>query len=378
MSILPEDQWTPTYLGNVKTFSAATQVNSEKVFEIVRQGLEQKLEQAEASSQVGIPELISALQNLQPVQPVVNSSPNSKSVKFPDPELYNGTRVELYPHITALRNKLSINADHFLDEQAKIKYAYSRLGSVAANRMRNEFRNFTDPAAPVTINSIDEYVQKLKQYFDDPSRKEKADQKVLSTFQANRPFIDFLADFEEALLDSSYAEHRDLMVNRLQAACSYELRQTFITAPPPQLYNAFTQHCIETDAKIRRLTPPSRSSNFASKSAVSNSAPSYTSNRVPPVPPPKPSNLVSSVTPSERTVLQGGNRMDLDNLANQRTPDNHLTEAARNARSRLGQCWRCKETGHIARNCPRSDRNIRSCDMPDSNAIVPHEEQLKD
>ena len=380
--IPPKEEWTIEWLNNSNNFKNAVLVDPAHALQVIQPALQTQtpapppVQQSQQPN--GIENFIAALQNLQ-------SQPRSfKSTKLPDPDLYDGSPEKLKPFIAALTNKVSANQDHFPNDTYQVQYAYSRLAPQVANRMRNEFRNLIDPAAPVLVANVSTFILKLKQYYDDPSRVDRANKKVWSIRQLNRPFTEFLAEFEDALYDSDYADNREIMIPRLRDACSQELRQTFIVAKPPGQYDAFVQHCITKDSEIRCLAqpPPRRRSpepmqnkSSANTTRLQTTSPPTVSRRAPPLPP-KPMSLSSA--PTEKTVSQGGDRMDLDKQSKERTGDNKLTETAKEARRKLGRCLRCNVEGHIAQNCPGrvTVRQVESTD--ESSAPPAYESQLKE
>ena len=66
----------------------------------------------------------------QPVS-TTNPTPITKSEKLPDPLMFDGNQNDLYPFITKLRLKLSINHDRYPTEASKVSYGISHLNKNA-------------------------------------------------------------------------------------------------------------------------------------------------------------------------------------------------------------------------------------------------------
>lgn len=262
----------------------------------------------------------------------------SSSISLPDPDKFNGSPSEIRPFLRALMNKINGTPALFPNEETKIRYAYGCLSNSARDRMDLEFRFLADPTLPVTMRTVQDFMAKMTLYFDDPARAYKADQKLGSIRQANRPFHAFLAEFEETLNESSSASFpREAFVPWINVAISDELRQAMATLDPPSDYIGFVALCQKIDAKLaagRRSIAPRKITSPASWAA-----------------PWRPKPQPTTIPPPEPTTSQGGNRMDLD-LLSQEKENGRLTPRAKEARRALGRCLRCNQSGHFVSTCP--------------------------
>ena len=139
VTLIPEHLWTPTYLlANLSILEAASQQNPIRVGEVFS----------------------------TPASTSAPASASRLSTKVKNPE-YDGNPQELRTFITQLRNKLSINQDHFSSEEAQVAFAYQCLTSSAAGSMRAHFLHLENPAVQPEIYTIEDFIEKLKYYFQD-------------------------------------------------------------------------------------------------------------------------------------------------------------------------------------------------------------------
>lgn len=336
------DQWTAEFLKDPTNCAAAMRTHPEKVFNILTEKISQ-LENAPPNPQpamstpLDMAALVQALQTVQ--QPAARPS---KSAKLPDPEPFDGKAKNLPNFLANLNIKLTGNRDHFLTDYDKVCYSHTRLSPTVTSRMRAEFRCFEDETCPPVILTMDHFINKLKYYFDDPARVQKANEKLLILKQRSLPFDVFFAEFEQTLQDSSYANDVQSVVPILDKALSRELKQSFISSPPPKDYTGLVQVCKERDTRIQQYLADLPNTQFK-RSNISNLTPR---------PAPVTSQPFPTKPPVHRPVSQGGSVMDLDTISKQKGPDGHLTAEAKQARRTLGRCLRCNTKGHMAIACP--------------------------
>lgn len=360
------DQWTAKFLKDPKNFAAAMRLDPEKVFNVLTEKIDQ-LESASSASKpastttptgnIDLATLVQAMQAMQ--QPIAKTL---KSSKLPDPELYDGTAKNLPNFLANLNIKLMGNRDHFANEYDQVCYAHTRLSPHVTARMRADFRCFEDPSVPPVIMNMQQFVMKLKYYFDDPAREQKADEKLLTLKQRSLPFDVFFSEFEQTLQDSSYANNVESVVPILNKALSRELKQSFISGLPPRDYNGLVQECKERDTRIQQYLADLPNPQYK-KNNMSNTTH-------------KPSPTVVQSTavkpPVFRTVSQGGTAMDLDTISKQKGPDGHLTAEAKQARRTLGRCLRCNTKGHMAIACPLGQPKMLA------EMLIPDEQEFMD
>ena len=123
-----------------------------------------------------------------------------KTPKQPDPELYDGNRDELRGFMFELKSKLRANADWFPTEDSRVAYAVGRLKGLAERRLLPLVESDNES----TIRTIEGFYKALETAFGDPDKKATAQRYIQRLRQANRPFHQYLADFEAHICDTGW------------------------------------------------------------------------------------------------------------------------------------------------------------------------------
>lgn len=264
----------------------------------------------------------------------------SRTIHIPDPVKYDGKAEHLKGFLEELAVKINYNVEAFPTEGHKVAYAFACLEPEVRKALGNRF----SAAGRAAVRSLDEFVDLLTHRFDDPARQEKADLKLDEMKQRGRNFLDFHAEFETTLAESSYADSSEATkIHLLRARISRELNDIFHYVSVPTEYEAFVRKCHKKEAAYKvgqAMTNPG-----ANKARLP--SPSSSSSK-----PPIPFSRRAASPLDSIPVSKGGNMMDLDAVSRQKGPDGRLTEAAKRARLALRRCLRCNETGHIVRTCP--------------------------
>lgn len=309
-----------------------------------------------------------------PVAATVSAVPTVPRVtraRVPDPLAFDGSTETLYPFIDSLTNKVTIDSHLFDTEAAKVGYSYACLMPKAQEILSVEFAYLRNPYLPLptSVSTFANFIGLLKRRFDDPGREKKADRKILSMKQSNRPFADFLVDWNRTLSDSGYRDDPDrTRIRLLSSALSIELQTHFLgRAVPSADYDAFVDFCKELDAQLQQLASLRRA--VGPRSAPLTMAPA-------PVPAVKAKAISAAVPHPDltRTVSPGGDLMDLDAASREQQPDGKLTKRAKDARRALGRCLRCNQPGHIATACPLGQR-LRATQL---DTVDPAADELKE
>lgn len=357
-SILPFRLWSTAYLmAHPDLLAEATTINPERVAELF-----------EAASQpVALP----------------HSTPRSRA-RIPDPTPYDGSVEKLYPFIDSLTNKLAVDGHIFHGEDAKIGYGYACLSPSAKERLAVEFAHLRNPELSPKISTFPKFIDTLKRYFDDPGRTLKADQKITTMRQGNRPFTTFLAEWDTTLAHSTYATAPDATkTSLLRNTLCIELHEQFVGRTLPPTYEGLVDLCKSLDADLqqvasyrRNLTVRSQTTSRPTPFRTPVLSPAFQTSY--PVRHPEPLIQHAQATtplPDQRTVSQGGNLMDLDSASKEKGPEGRLTQNAKDARRRLNRCLRCNQPGHVAINCPLGQR-LRATETPRCSVLA--DEQLKE
>jgi hypothetical protein len=185
--------------------------------------------------------------------------------------------------------------------------------------------------------------------YDDPHRQKRAAIDFKNFKQSNKPFAEFLAEFEGLSSEAEYDVYPDpVKIQQLEEKLSAELRQLAISGVTEEdlaSYPTFVRklHVLDNRLKAAKL-------DGAFKFSLSGGQPkgqSVAFRRQSPPPPRKTSDDPMDWTPSS-------------NKSSTRQPDprsplpermQNITERELRARQQRKACFTCGNTGHIARDC---------------------------
>ena len=120
-------------------------------------------------------------------------APPPKSSKVPDPPpLTDGKDPTFISWKKQIAGKLTVNADHFADETARINYVFSRTGGEAQGHLEPQVGK--DAIEP--FKTVDEMIQHLAGIYEDPFRVENARRDYRKLFiKSSKTFIEFYTCF---------------------------------------------------------------------------------------------------------------------------------------------------------------------------------------
>lgn len=286
----------------------------------------------------------------------------TKSVIHPDIEQFTGDPEDLDRFKAQLYVKLSLNADRYTTEEAKVGYAFGRLKGAPAKAMEGYWSKGT-----TTIRSLDEFLANLERLYGDPDKAKHAAYDWMLLRQKNSRFSTFLAEFER-LANIAGITDDDRLLQQLSLSINNELRDRLVgitvLSSTPETYETYRDKCLRIESAIasaNTLSTLSRTTNHP-HSRTSPKTVTYT-------PParyatPRPSSNNSPATGSntipigERTTTQGGNLMD---MSRQRGP---LTPQEKKHRMDNGLCLYCGEPGHHAKDCHHKGHRLHEMEGP--------------
>ena len=158
-------------------------------------------------------------------------STSKRSATHPDPEKYDGTRNKFRPFLAQMRLKVKINADYYIDKEAKAAYAVSRLTGTALKQILPLIKE--DSAG---FKSFTEFEKFLNNNFDDPDPKGTAQIALRSLRQKNRDFPTYLAEFNRYAPDTDY--NKEALRSSLEAGISDKLKHIIIHQDRPASFEA--------------------------------------------------------------------------------------------------------------------------------------------
>ncbi|WP_423778729.1 hypothetical protein [Escherichia coli] len=175
-------------------------------------------------------------------------------------------------------------------------------------------------------------VSHLDHMFVDPARQEKARRKVYTMRQGKRPLAEFLAEFNQVLMEAGGHTWDDsAKKGALQMALNTKLLEYLIGTDTPDTYEAYCALLRRTDDRVKETQSVAQARRKGG----------YYLGAVEPVP------LGPALEPE-------ADAMDVD-ATSPRQPAQRakwVSEATRQARRENGQCIRCGDSGHFISRCP--------------------------
>lgn len=141
-----------------------------------------------------------------------------RTQKLPDPPLFtDGKDPEWEDWYGKVKDKLSINAEFFPNEQVKLAYVFSRLAGQAAKvtlvRRNSDINPYT---------TVGEVLKELADMFDDPDKEENVRRDYKDLIQGSTKFSEFYAQFQQ--LSSYLGYHEKQLIADLKDRISPRLR----------------------------------------------------------------------------------------------------------------------------------------------------------
>lgn len=268
-----------------------------------------------------------------PVPPVIPvTGPQGKpkhSRRHPDP--YTHEDESAYPQFRGgLEAKLRIDALAIGQEEEQVWYAVDCLKGLAAKRIYPwiEFARDTDQF------TVRELFKQMDLAFADPQKEAKAVAKINKIKQGNRPFREFLQEFEQTLLEAKgWAWADTIKKGLLKAALSGELTDRLIGREEPLDY---TSYC----AGIRRIADDLQAWKDARKLKIRPGIQPQRTNPAPAEPMDwEPTRAAAAAAARTRKPSTEGLRAKW------------VSKEVRSQRWETGACLRCGSRDHMQESC---------------------------
>ncbi|KAJ5139114.1 uncharacterized protein N7515_000202 [Penicillium bovifimosum] len=262
--------------------------------------------------------------DLQTRAPIVEAV--KKTTRLPDaPMLSDGVDIRYESWMTGIKRKLTGNADHFPDANARIQYVQSRAEGQAFRHMAPRLNE----ESPDPYKDYGDILAHMKTVFSNPNHAAEARAKYQRlTMKPRDQFTSFLADFMELANEANiHVDNRKvdlyeklpplLQSQMLGDSCEDEVS-----------FETFKDRCIRRShaialaqqSKTTTATGRGRSNPVSSSTGVGSSS---------------SNTKVKTENPTSSTYVP-------------------MSATERATLMKEGRCFGCKEHGHMTRDCPKN------------------------
>ena len=199
--------------------------------------LMQSLAAIRASLQTPNPPSTTGIPTPDPVRSAFASGRKPKHI-LSHPNKFDGRDRSAYPAFKGyLQVKFRIDSDAIGGDTEKVWYGYGFLTDKASERIFPWLAATEKRQQPLRV---EDFFYQLDAAFDDPQKTQRALEWINSEKQGNRPFRDFLQDFEQKLLEAGGWEFSDgVQKGYLRAAVSKKIKGELVAVEEPARYKDF-------------------------------------------------------------------------------------------------------------------------------------------
>jgi hypothetical protein len=258
-----------------------------------------------------------------------NGSPGqgNGSGGHPDVHTFDGAPPHDIPTwILLLRNKLAAQPSRYSTEQAKLRYAFSRLAGAAFNQVRS---HLSEDTGAIDLGTLNELLSILRQAYDDPDRARTARNQLKTLEQKHLHFSVYLAEFRRLMGDLDWDDQAQR--DQLEDGLSEEMKDALEWRPRATTLAQLIELCMEFDSRFRARAQEKKGKAPASSSS-SLPVPVASSSRVAASPAASP----SAAAVAHPTDSNSGN-YDIDsNLEHAAVPSKRLSKRERQRQKKKG------------------------------------------
>lgn len=263
---------------------------------------------------------------------------SSKSTKIPDPPLLTDGKGPTFDSWRLqIRGKLRTNADHFLMEEDKMTYVFSRTGGDAQRHLQPRY---DDEESKDPFLTADDMVKYLSSIYEDPHKVQNARLEYRGLMmKTSETFADFHTRFLH-LAGQARIPEEDLRPD-LFDKLTLELQRTALPVYSTlRTVKSLADECLSLDQGLRRLKARSDRLKARTTSTGQNS-PVRDSNATPTTRNAPTRTFTREPTPARTSPREG-------------TPDRPrplYPDPKTQALSDQGACFSCGKQGHFSKDC---------------------------
>jgi hypothetical protein len=199
-----------------------------------------------------------------------NGSPGegNGSGGHPDVPTFDGAPPhDIRTWILLLRNKLAAQPSRYSTEQAKLRYAFSRLAGAAFNQVRS---HLSEDTGAIDLGTLNELLSILRQAYDGPDRARTARNQLKTLEQKHLHFSVYLAEFRRLMGDLDWDDQAQR--DQLEDGLSEDMKDALEWRPRATTLAQLIELCMEFDSLFRARAQEKKGKAPASPAASSSAA----------------------------------------------------------------------------------------------------------
>lgn len=264
------------------------------------------------------------------------------TAKIPDPKTFTGfdDKKDIEQWANAVRRKLFNEGAGFPTEQHKINYVVSLLEGKAADQAENRI----EEGSAIQYSTAEDVLQHMIGIFKNPDKVRKARNDVKVCYmRATETFQEYYGRFQQLYTRSKMPE--DILIDELWDKLSIDLQTATSTKyiEKPSIED-FVDYCTKVDNTLRTIGNRKNKSDRFTNKATTPRTPTNTAGARATTP---MANRSTPVTPSPGTSTPLAQPYYRDATGRPRYADPN-----KQLLSSTGACFKCKELGHLAKDCP--------------------------
>jgi hypothetical protein len=262
-----------------------------------------------------------------------NSSPASRKGQT-DPEKFTGEdRSKLRSFVALLHLHLIDRPGEFLNEQSKLRYAFSRLEGAALEQLIHLVKDDR-----VNLGNFEAFVTSLEEAYGDPDHVNTAEWALAKLRQGNRDFVAYYTEFQRLIADLNWNDAAKRAA--LHRGLCEELKDILSTQDLPEDWSRYVALVKRRDMQYRACKAVAHRSSGETKPATTPTACNTS---------PNPSQNAPHPTSSGRGHF-GPAPMDLSAARRRLSPEERQKRIDEN------RCLYCGGFNHMAWDCPNKPK----------------------